>query len=177
MSRYSIPHDWRFPIFLGVIGLLSAYAWLTKPAIEDLIDVRSIRVVALEPWSIVRDGAGCVMEAQEKPQIEAGDELFVAPDVWFLADVHGEYRTKLRNTTAGRNVYDITEWSQTNHYRLGKAYCPYHPIRWWSGLAASPEITEGAYVLTTEYRLHPSPNRAIPEAFPSEPFVVGGSAP
>lgn len=169
---WPIPHNWRFPIFLGAIAMLSAFLWLTSPDAEDLIDVRDLRVVALKPGTVVWNGMGCVTDAEEKEIIRQGDALYVAPEIWFLDDVPGEYRTKLRNVTAGRNIWDDLQWSQTNSYRVGRAYCKYHPLRWWAGRRDAVSVIPAAYVLTTEYRLHPSANRAVVVSAQSEPFVV-----
>lgn len=162
---------WAF--WVGMF-ILAGFGWITKTEITDVIEVNSIRVVALS--DVVRDEAhgdrSCIVSATESDSIHPGDELFVAADLIFLGDVKGRYRTYIRNQTAGRNVYDDKAWSDPFPYTAGKRYCRYQTLAWWIGNGGQPEMGPGAYRLVTSWQFDLDRGRAVSGQYPSEPFVI-----
>lgn len=159
-------------VFYCLIGALVLYSKITQPHIDNLIFVSSIRVVALDPESIEREGSNCVISANEKELISKGDALFVAPDVKFLTNTPGSYRTSSRNLTTDLNDFDDKFWSAKIPYSPDRTYCKYMPLQWWVGREKQPEFDPGAHQLQTDWKFYVSPNRLVVGSYLSNPFVI-----
>lgn len=153
-------------------SIIALTLYFSQPEIDDFIEVRSIEVVSLVPGTINRRGAHCITSAVEKSEIEVGDMLFVKPDIIFLTDYPGRYRTAMRDFSMQLNVYDERQWSAEIPYTAGSRYCAYAPMWWWIGKDAQPDLDEGTYNLTTEYKFDVNGGGIVEGAFPSKSFVV-----